>query len=201
MCFCICSLFDVRLTHDEFHNNAWKLLLCLFAKLKRATKVMLVITGLLFERWMLLSCFSPFVVTTNKQFGFEPQHGSFTREDCITLCKQIHSAFSAFLDAAKTVFLNHLTYVAHMTFCKIWVARYFVSILGYAFICINKHSLFWCSQFIPECHSVRILLLNTMCSHAVVIRYLDNCILTCFCPNSVAHTKASLRPTSWKTLI
>jgi len=90
------------------------------------------------------------------------------------------------------MFLSPITYVPH----------HLVS-TSYAFIHMNKHTLFWSSQFIPICNSVAILLLNTVNvfpSHAVVIRCLDNCILTYFCPNSVAHSKTALWPTSWETL-
>jgi len=47
-------------------------------------------------------------------------------------------------------------------------------------------------EFNPVCNSVRVLLLNTMCFHAVVIRCLGNCILAYFYLNSVAHLKTAL---------
>jgi len=42
--------------------------------------------------------------------------------------------------------------------------------MGYAFMRMNERTLFYSSEFIPLRNSVKILLLNTMCPHAEVIR-------------------------------
>jgi len=77
-------------------------------------------------------------------------------------------------------FVNLFTYVAQITYDKNHTAHYLVSI-GYAFIRINERTLFWSSEFVRVCTSVRILLLNTIsvfpcCSDSM--SRLDNCIST-----------------------
>jgi len=65
------------------------------------------------------------------------------------------------VQASGSAFLNLFHYDDHINFGKNCVTHYLVSI-GYAFIGMNKHTLFGSGKFILVCSSMRILLLNTI---------------------------------------